>query len=192
MKKVGILGGTFDPPHCAHLVMAQEALEAVSLDKVLFMPAPYPPHKAAKELTPYSVRLEMVTLLVADYPHFEISRLEEFRDGPSYTVDLLRHYHREHNDDVFLIVGADSMNDFATWKNPEEILELATLVVFPRSGYSSIPAVGSEAPIVVCDAPIIDVSSSEVRQRLAAGLPVEHLLPEPIRDFIADNALYGA
>ena len=103
----------------------------------------------------------------------------------------MRLYHQEHDDDVFLIVGADSLNDFASWKNPEEILELATLVVFPRSGYSSSPAVENEASIVVCDAPVIDVSSSEVRQRLAAGLPVEHLLPESIRDFIADNALYG-
>lgn len=190
MKKVGILGGTFDPPHNAHLVMAQEAVKAVPLDKVLFMPALHPPHKSTKTLTPYPLRLDMVTLLVADHPRFEISRLEEFRDGPSYTVDLLRRYRREHKDEIFLIIGADSLHDLSTWKNPQEILELATLVVYPRTGYSSGLPFEGKAPIVLSDAPVIDVSSSDVRRRLAAGLSVEHLLPKTVRDFILDNGLY--
>lgn len=192
MNKVGILGGTFDPPHCAHLVMAQEALVAASLDKVLFMPAPCPPHKSAKAVTPYSLRREMVTLLVADYPNFEVSRMEELRDGPSYTVDLLRLYHRQHDDEVFLIIGGDSLHEISSWKNPREILELATLVVFPRTGYPPAPIFDGDASIIMCDSPVVDVSSSEVRQRLANGLPVEHLLPDAILQFILDHALYGA
>jgi nicotinate-nucleotide adenylyltransferase len=190
MKKVGILGGTFDPPHFAHLVIAEEALQAVPLDRVFFMPAPCPPHKAAKTHTPYRLRLEMAKLLVADHPRFEISTMEEFRDGPSYTVDLLRHYHRLHNDEIFLIIGADSLSDFASWRNPEEILDLARLVVFPRSGYPSNQHVEGKAPIILNDAPVIGVSSSDVRRLLAAGRPVDHLLPKPIHDFIMENGLY--
>jgi nicotinate-nucleotide adenylyltransferase len=192
MSNVGILGGTFDPPHFAHLVMAEEAAKAVPLDKVLFMPAPHPPHKAGKELTPYALRLEMVKLLVAGHAEFEISRLEEFRDGPSYTVDLLRHYRRDHNDELFLIIGADSLNDFPSWKDPEEILRLATLVVYPRTGCPSvIELAAGSAPIVLSDAPVIDVSSSDVRRRLACGRSVEQWLPGAVYDFIKENGLYG-
>jgi nicotinate-nucleotide adenylyltransferase len=191
MSRVGILGGTFDPPHFAHLVMAEEAAGAVPLDKVLFMPAPCPPHKTEKTLTPYALRLEMVKLLVAGHRKFEISRLEEFRDGPSYTVDLLRHYRREHDDELFLIIGADSLKDFPSWKDPEEILRLATLVVYPRTGYPTGLALAGDAPIVLSDAPAIDVSSSDVRRRFASGRSVERWLPAAIHEFIIENGLYG-
>ncbi|MFH1755689.1 MAG: nicotinate-nucleotide adenylyltransferase [Candidatus Latescibacterota bacterium] len=191
MARVGILGGTFDPPHIAHLVMAEEALAKVPLDKILFMPATHPPHKSTEVVTPYPVRLQMVELSLQGHDHLELSTMEEFRDGPSYTIDLLRHYQREHDDEIYLIIGADSLSDFTSWKDPEKILQLATLVVFPRSGYPSMHSLPGEASIVLLDAPPVDVSSSEIRRRLAAGEPVEHLLPGSVRDYIRDNDLYS-
>ncbi|UCG53143.1 MAG: nicotinate-nicotinamide nucleotide adenylyltransferase, partial [Candidatus Latescibacterota bacterium] len=128
MKRVGILGGTFDPPHNAHLAMAETALERVPLEKVLFMVAPHPPQKRLRDLTPYSERTEMVSLAIRGRPGFELSRLEESRSGPSYTVDLLSSYREVFEGEPYLILGADSVCDLPDWKDPEAILELATLV----------------------------------------------------------------
>jgi len=191
MKRIGILGGTFDPPHLAHLVMAEQAAKAVPLDKVLFMPAPYPPHKSTEHITPYRLRLEMVKLLVAGRTGFEVSRLEEFREGPSYTVDLLQHYRRKHKDELYLIIGADSLGEFSSWKNPREIVRLATLVVYPREGYAVEPRFEGREAIVLRDAPVIEISSSDIRRRLEAGESVARFLPQTIRDFISEHALYG-
>ena len=191
MERVGILGGTFDPPHNAHLAMARAALERIPLDRVLFMPAPEPPHKEPTELSPYAVRLEMVELAISDQPGLDLSRLEESQRGPSYTVELLDLYRRQHDDEIFLILGADSVRDLPDWKSPESILERATLVVFPRPGYPPAVPVAGEASVVIFEEPVLDISSSSIRQRVREGKPIDALVPKMVHKFILDNSLYS-
>jgi len=191
MSRVGILGGTFDPPHNAHLVMAETALAKVPLDKVLFMPAPDPPLKNAAEITPYDTRVEMVALAIHGRSGLELSRLEEFRPGFSYTVDLLKHYRSVFGEELFLILGADSVSDLARWKEPETILSLATLVVFPRTGYFPRVPVSGEASVVMFEEPVIDISSTDIRARIRRGASVQSLLPDSVLEFILDKRLYA-
>lgn len=191
MKRVGILGGSFDPPHNAHLAMARVALERIPLDTVLFMPAPRPPHKKAGDLTSYAMRLHMTGLAVEGEPGLQVSRMEEARTGPSYTVDLLERYRREHDDDVYLILGADSVNDLPDWKSPASILNIATLVVFPRAGYAPVVPVEGESAVVLFEEPLIDISSSGIRERVRDGKPIDSLVPKPVHKFILDNSLYS-
>lgn len=188
--RVGILGGSFDPPHNAHLAIAETALRGVPLDEVLFMPAPAPPLKEPGDLTPYAARLEMVRLAIEGREGFRLSRLEEFRSSPSYTVELLRHYRRGFAGEPFLILGADSVQDLVRWKEPEEILSLATLVIFPRTGYSRRVPVGGAAAVVLFESPVIDISSTDIRARVRAGLSIRSLLPAAVLDFVLDKGLY--
>jgi nicotinate-nucleotide adenylyltransferase len=190
MIRTGIMGGTFDPPHNAHIVMAETALREIPLDTVLFMPTPDPPLKPAARVSRYEDRLEMARLAIEGKPGLELSRLEETRTGPSYTVDLLRHFLRVNRGDPFLILGADSVCDLPRWKEPEEILALATLVVFPRTGYSSRLTVKGDASVILFESPVIDLSSTEIRARVRAGEPVRGLLPETVAEFVLDKGLY--
>lgn len=189
MVRVGMLGGTFDPPHNAHLAMAETAMAELSLDRVLFLPAPDPPHKSAT--TPYETRVELVRLAIGARPGLELSRLEEGRTGPSYTVDLLEEYRALHDDELFFIMGSDSLMELNTWKRPDRIVELATLVVFLRPGYDPVLPAGRDRSLIVLAEPRIDVSSSNIRARIAAGEPVAGLLPEAVHQFILDNSLYS-
>ena len=191
MSRVGILGGTFDPPHNAHLVMAETALARVPLDKVLFMPAPDSPLKNAVAVTPYDTRVEMLGLAIRGRRGLELSRLEEFRPGPSFTVDLLRHYRTMFGEEPFLILGADSVCDLVRWREPETVLSLATLVVFPRTGYSPRVPVSGDASVVMFEAPVVDISSTDIRARIRAGAPVRSMLPESVLEFILDKRLYA-
>ena len=190
MGMIGILGGTFDPPHNAHLAMAETAKEKIPLDRVLFMPAPEPPHKPPRRMSAYPDRLRMVELLIDGHSGLELSRLEEFREGPSYTVDLLRHFRQNSADEVFLIIGADSLSDLPGWKDPEGILQLATLVVFPRTGYRPVLTVGGGAALVVFEEPVIDISSSDIRREMAAGREADRYLVPSVREYIAARSLY--
>lgn len=190
MGRTGIIGGSFDPPHNAHLAMAEAALRRVPLDEVLFMPAPSPPLKDPGHLTPYAERVAMVERAIEGRDGLRLSRLEEFRAGPSYTVEMLRHYRRHSEGEPFLILGADSVEDLGRWKEPGEILSLATLVVFPRTGYSSRVPVAGGAAVVLFEAPVIDISSTDIRARVRAGLSVRSLLPESVIEFVLDKRLY--
>ncbi len=190
MNRIGILGGSFDPPHNAHLTMAETALSRIPLDEVWFMPTPTPPLKDPGEVSAYVHRLEMVRLAVGDRVGLRLSRLEESRSGPSYTVELLRDYRRRFDDEPFLILGADSVCDLARWREPEEILSLATLIVFPRTGYFPRVPVRGDAAVVLFEAPVIDISSTEIRTRLRTGLPVGSFLPDTVLDFVLDKRLY--
>ncbi|MEJ2722028.1 MAG: nicotinate-nucleotide adenylyltransferase [bacterium] len=190
MARVGIVGGTFDPPHNAHLAMAEAALEGIPLETVLFMPAPRPPQKNSEDLTAYTLRLEMLRRAVAGRPGWAVSRLEEERPGPSYTVDLLASFRNRSADEPFLILGADSVSDLPKWKDPAGVLRLATLVVFPRTGYSPLVPIDGPASVVLFESPVIDVSSTEIRERIRKGAPVDSLIPTDIHEFILDNGLY--
>jgi nicotinate-nucleotide adenylyltransferase len=191
MSRIGILGGSFDPPHNAHIAMAQAAIDRIPLDKVLFMPAPRPPHKTHEALTPYAQRIQMVELAVAGHNGMELSLMEEFRQGPSYTVELLEHYHATHDDTLFLIVGADSAGDMQGWKDPARVLELATVVVFPRTGYDLVVPVQGDISVILFEDPVIDVSSTEIRSCVHKRDAVDALIPKSVNKFILDNSLYS-
>jgi nicotinate-nucleotide adenylyltransferase len=190
MARVGVLGGTFDPPHNAHFIMAETALREVPLDKVLFMPSPDPPLKSGTGVTPYNERVEMVRLAIEGRAGVELSRLEEFRTGPSYTVDMVKHFRTTLGGEPLLIMGADSVCDLPRWREPETILSLATLIVFPRTGYSSRVPVKGNASVILFESPVIDVSSTEIRERIRAGLPVGSLVPAAVLQFVLDKGLY--
>jgi nicotinate-nucleotide adenylyltransferase len=170
--------------------MAETALRGVPLERVLFMPSPDPPLKNGAGMTPYAVRVEMVRLAIEGRDGFELSRLEEFRSGPSYTVDLVRHWRSVLGDEPLLIIGADSVCDLPRWREPETILSLSTLVVFPRTGYSSRVPVKGNASVILFESPVIDISSTEIRDRIRAGLPVDSMLPTPVLEFVLDKNLY--
>ena len=190
MRRVGILGGTFDPPHNAHLVMAETARDRVPLDKVLLMPAPRPPQKQKASATEFDKRVEMVRLAIDGRRGLELSLMEELRSGPSYTVELLKYFHESFGREPYYILGADSVADLPSWKYPSVVLSLATLVVFPRTGYSSLVPVEGDASIFLFEEPVIDISSTEIRKRIRSGESVRDLLPQKVHQFILDNGLY--
>jgi nicotinate-nucleotide adenylyltransferase len=191
MGKVGILGGSFDPPHVGHVIMARTARERLGLDRVLLAPAPRPPHKQRRRLSPYEERVEMARLAAAGEAGIDVSTLEEGSSAPSYTVELLRKYRRLYDDDIYFIMGADSLVDLPLWRSPQEILLMTTLVVFPRKGSVSVLRVPGEAALVIFESPVIDVSSSGIRRRVRAGRPIEALVPPAVRRYILDRGLYA-
>jgi nicotinate-nucleotide adenylyltransferase len=201
--KLGLFGGTFDPPHYGHLIVAQDAALALGLDRILFVPAAVPPHKMEAAVTPAVSRLRMLELATADDPRFGIETVELDREGPSFTVDTLRSLRKAHPaDELVLLVGADQFAEFSTWREPDEIRRLAGLAVLSRAG--SVPAgraAGTTEPapgVVELDGGAvavavtrIDISSTMVRGRVAAGLPVRYLVPVAVEQYIAEHRLYG-
>ena len=197
MGHIGILGGTFNPPHMGHLVMAQEALDQLGLDRVVFMPVATPPHKEAREDPGAEARVELCRLAVADDERFAVSELEIRRGGASYTVDTLRELHElqpEH--DLTFIVGGDMAQSLPAWREPEAILALARLAVAEREGVRREDIARRLAPlhggdrVTFFDMPRIDVSSSAIRRRVAEGRPIRYLVPDAVADAIARHSLY--
>ncbi len=187
---LGLFGGTFDPPHIGHLIVAEVLREAFRLDKVLWMVAATPPHKQDRRVTDAESRLALVEAAIAGNPHFEASRLELDREGPSYTVDTLRRLHGLYPEAKWsLLVGADSLAGFPSWREPAEIARLADLVVYQRAGHPAPSVLGGMA-VRFADAGRVDVSSSEIRARLAAGRSVRYLVPEAVLRRIEAGGLY--
>lgn len=189
--KIGIFGGTFDPVHSGHLKLANAAMTQFGLEKILFIPAPKPPHKISQEITPAPFRYRMVEMAIQDEPRFEISDAELNRPDISYTSDTLRELKKKYpQDELFLILGADSVAGMASWREPEEIRKMATLVAARRPGYDA----GVEtAGIRWINMPEIPVSSSEIRARLARNQsPGAEVLPERVETYIRKMKLYGA
>ena len=196
--RLGILGGTFDPPHVGHLAVAQDAWARLPLDRVLFVPAAVPPHKVGAVCTPPALRLEMVRAAIAGDDRFDASDIELHRDGPSYTVDTLRELTKRQQDaELFLLLGADQFRELGTWRDPAAIARMATLVLVPRGdddpegtlalARESLP---SDARLAVLNATRVDVSSSEIRRRCAAGEPVRYLVPNDVLRVIEREGLY--
>ena len=197
MGDIGILGGTFNPPHMGHLVMAQEALDQLDLDRVVLMPVAVPPHKEAHEDPGAAARLELCRLAVADDDRFEVSTLEIERGGASFTVDTLRELHDvEPEHDLTFIVGGDMAQSLPAWREPEAILRLARLAVAEREGVRREDIARRLEPlhdgdrVVFFDMPRIDVSSSTIRRRVAEGRPVRYLVPDAVAAAIAERGLY--
>jgi nicotinate-nucleotide adenylyltransferase len=194
---VGILGGTFNPPHIGHLICAQEAIVQLELETVVWVPAGQPPHREIEEDPGPEARLEMCELTVAADERFAVSRIELEREGPSYTVDTLRELHeRSPEDELFLILGGDQASSFPSWREPEEVLALATVAVVERTGFHR-PAIVVKMGglkgykrVRFFDMPRVDVSSSVVRRRAAAGLPIRYLVTDKVANFIGARSLY--
>ncbi|HIP97457.1 MAG TPA: nicotinate-nucleotide adenylyltransferase, partial [Anaerolineae bacterium] len=170
-RRIGVLGGTFDPIHIAHLAIAEEARTQLGLDKVVFVPAGLPPHKMDVHVSPAEHRLAMVKLAIADNPHFEVSRVDIDRFGPCYTVDTIALLRKEWEPDVeiYFIMGSDSLADILTWHKPDRLIRLCRIVAVGRPGYRvdmdelerCLP--GASQRILFINSPQLDVSSSEIQ-----------------------------
>lgn len=191
-QRIGIFGGTFDPIHTAHLVMARAAMDSASLDTVLFVVAAIPPHKQHATHASPEDRLAMVEAALTGEANFEASGIELEREGPSYTADTLRVLHTLHPDaDLFMIIGEDSLVDFPKWREPKAILELARLLVLPRPGINVPihPSLEGQYDFVPFEASTL--SSSEVRDALEKGELLEGMLPTKVQALIEERGLYG-
>lgn len=197
---IGVFGGSFDPPHLAHLLVAELAREQLGLEQVLFLPAARSPLKAQATRAGDAERLAMLRLAIADHPSFAISTADLDRPAPSYTVDslqLLRAAHPQASDWV-LILGADSLAAFGTWREPERICALARLAVYERPGTTlDLGALEACLPFLSgrvsrITGPLLSLSATEIRRRLGAGLSVRYQLPEALRAYIQAAGLYRA
>lgn len=194
---VGVLGGTFDPIHLGHLLLAEQARDLLALARVLFVPAPRPPHKAVDDLTPAERRASMVALAIADDPQYELCRIELDRPGPSYTVDTLECLRDDLESDLVLILSAESFRTLSTWREPRRILEAARLAVLPRGGHLAPDAawLGPDLAdlagrVTILDTPRIELSGHDLRTRVAAGHSIRHLVPRAVEAYIDDHSLY--
>lgn len=188
--RIGVFGGTFDPVHVGHLVAAQDAWAALGLDRVAFIPAAEPPHKRGRVHSPAELRLAMLRAATADDPRYVVDDVELRRSGPSYTVDTLRELReRDPRGALFLLLGVDQFREFHTWREPETIAELATLVVISRGGVEAAPS-----PLNVRYRRVavtrVDISSTAIRSRVAAGEPIRYLVPDAVEAVIRREALY--
>jgi nicotinate-nucleotide adenylyltransferase len=197
--RIGVLGGTFDPPHVGHLWLATLAADAIGLDRVLFMPAAQPPHKGGTLVSRGADRLLMTRLAIAGEPEFELCPIEMERPGPSYTVDSVDELERLYGSEatLYLLMAADSLNAIDTWREPDRLLERIEWVVGPRPGSELPPRTALEdrfgaiaARIHLLAGPSLDVSSSEIRRRVAAGQTIRYLVPRGVEDLIVDRGLY--
>ncbi len=194
--RLGLFGGTFDPIHLGHLILAEQCREALGLEKVWFVVAGEPPHKRGVERTAVTHRLEMVRLAVAGNPALEVSDIEAKRPGPHYSVETLAEIKSARpGDDLFFLIGADSLVDLPTWREPEGIARLASLVVVNRPGVDvpagPLPDLGPAAlPIQRVDIPPIGIASRDLRDRLAAGRSVRYQIPRAVEAYIEAHNLY--
>jgi nicotinate-nucleotide adenylyltransferase len=192
VKRLGILGGSFDPIHLGHLMIAQEALWQCKLDAILFVVTANPPHKRAPEAD-VEDRFRMVELAVSGEPAFEPSRIEIERGGESYTAETLRELRRIYPNASFcLIVGADSVLDFSVWKEPEAVIDMAQVAVAPRPGFDlSKMEPRLQGKTVVFQSPTLALSSTMIRKRLHEGKPVRFLVPDVVEKYIRERGLYS-
>ncbi len=195
---VGVFGGTFDPPHLGHLILAAEALAQLSLSRLLWVLTPNPPHKQGQPITPIGNRMDMVKLTIAGNPNFRLSRVDMDRPGPHYALDTLIIL-AEQNPGAGLVylMGGDSLRDLPTWHRPVNFVSACCyLGVMRRPGDSfDLPALekiipGITGKVRFVDAPLLEISSSEIRQRIAAGRPFRYFLPAGIYKYLMDHNLY--
>jgi nicotinate-nucleotide adenylyltransferase len=188
----GLMGGTFDPIHIAHLVMADQAVGQLGLARLLFVPAARPPHKQGDGLAPFEDRLEMVRRAIAGHPRLAISDIEARRPGPSYTIDTVRALARElPGEALTFVAGSDSLAQLAAWKLPDELLTECRFVVAPRPGFS----ISDVSPrfrdrVFTLDMPSLDVSSRDIRERVRRGASIRYLVPPDVEAFIREKNLY--
>jgi nicotinate-nucleotide adenylyltransferase len=199
--RVGIFGGTFDPVHMGHLILAEQAREQGALDEVWFVPAAHPPHKEDPDLTRFDLRVEMLALAIAGNPAFRIDELEKERPGPSYTADTLSELSRRHPAHEFLLlIGSDTLLELPNWYQPLCVLEQAGLLVMRRPGSAILSAeqlrervlLPEQMPLHlhVVEAPQIDIASRDLRRRAAGGRTLRYFLPRAVECYIHEKKLY--
>jgi nicotinate-nucleotide adenylyltransferase len=195
--KLGIIGGTFDPPHYGHLALAENARVQLQLDRVLFVLAGWPPHKPGQPITPSHQRVAMVGAAIAGNPSFAFSRVDLDRLGPHYTVDMLAELQRKYPEaKLFFLMGGDSLAEFPSWRDPSGIARRARLVVMQRPGYEpdltvlekAVPGIGER--LVWLDGPYLDSAASDLRRRVREGLPIRYLVPPMVEAYIRVQGLY--
>jgi len=199
VKRVGILGGTFDPIHYGHLLAAEEARFAFELSSVVFVPASLPPHKINRVITSAEDRLAIVSLATASNAYFSVSTVELERPGPSYTVDTMLHFRKEWGKAaaIFYIMGVDSLSEIATWHEPHRLLELCELIVVDRPGYTP-PGQDSLAKIFgdkldrihYLTIPHLAISAADLRKRIREGRSIKYQVPEEVERYISEHWLY--
>lgn len=199
--KIGIMGGTFDPIHIAHLIIAEEARVQLALDRVIFIPAGEPWMKPGHAVSAAGHREEMVKLAISSNPSFSLSLSEMERPGPTYTVDTLEQLLGElgYDTQLFLLLGWDSVAELTAWKAPYRVSKMATVVAFPRPGFDKpeIAALEQVMPgiaerIIFLDSPYLEISSTGIRKRIAGGGSVRYLVPDAVAQYISESGLYKA
>ena len=186
--KLGILGGSFNPLHLGHLILAQEAKEQLGLEKVFFVPCATPPHKSGEDLLSASHRLEMVRRSVEGNPAFEVSDTEIQRGGISYSVETLRHFHIQFpSAEFYFLIGSDALSGLYAWKEAEELFRLCRFVIAERPQF---PINIFPSQLLRLEMPTIDISSHDIRQRLKEEKSVRYLVPESVHDYLLKHLLY--
>jgi nicotinate-nucleotide adenylyltransferase len=187
--RLGVFGGTFDPPHIGHLIVASDVCAALDLDRVVFVPSATPPHKRGRVHASAEQRFEMVRAAVAADPRFAVDDLELRREGESYSVDTLRELRASEPDaDLFFIIGADQLREFDRWHQPEEVARLATLVVMSRAGDEADGEVS--LPVRRVAVTRIDLSATRIRERIGRKASIRYLVPDVVREIIEREKLY--
>jgi nicotinate-nucleotide adenylyltransferase len=195
-KRLGVMGGTFDPIHYGHLTTAEEALVQFRLDEVLFVPTGQPWMKEHEVVSPAEDRYLMTVIATASNPRFSVSRIEVDRDGPTYAVDTLRALREEHGagTELFFVTGADAVLEIIHWKEPEELFELAHFIAATRPGYDlshfEAETITSRPEVSVMPVPALAISSTDIRRRVAEGRPIRYLVPEGVKSYIEKAGLY--
>lgn len=197
-ERLGIFGGTFDPPHIGHLILATEASVDLQFDRLLWVLTPVPPHKLNHPITPLEHRLAMLELAISDEPDFELSRIEIDRPGPHYTVDTMRLLADEYpSADLILLIGGDSLRDLPTWHRPTDLVSACHEIGVIRRPSDSVDlsaweqqVPGTQAKVRFVDAPLLDISSSDIRRRIRENLPFRYYLSPSVYEYIQKNQLY--
>ena len=196
---IGVLGGTFDPIHVGHLILAEEVRARLNLAEILFVPAGQPWLKGSSPISSARHRVEMVRLAIADGPYFKLSAIEIERSGPTYTVDTIAELKAQlgAGDELFFILGWDSLAELPRWWQPSRLVAKCRLVAVPRPGYPApdlkaleVGIPGLSQRVTLMDKPEIDISASAIRERVAQGLSIHHLVPEPVGEYIKQHKLY--
>lgn len=187
--KIGILGGTFNPIHIGHLILGEEALWKLKLDKVTFVPAYLPPHKEQEGIIDAEHRFKMVSLAIEGNPKFEVSRIEIDAKEKSYSVDTIKRFKQQYGAEaeIFFIAGSDSLKELFSWKEVNEIFALSKFIVAKRPGYPIEELPQHVQAVVITE---IEISSSDIRKRLKEGRSIRYLVPESVREYIKKNKLY--
>jgi nicotinate-nucleotide adenylyltransferase len=201
-RHIGLIGGTFDPVHYGHLVVAEEVRATLNLAEMVFVPAGQPPHKLGHVITAAEHRLAMLELAIASNPYFSISKVDLERPGPSYTVETLRLLRKQWGAQaaIYFVIGWDSLEELFTWYDPAGILEQLThLVAYRRPGYIEVPGYrerleerlpGIDQRLLIVSGPQMDISSTDLRVRVSEGRPIKYQVPEAVEQYIAQNGLY--
>ena len=196
---IGLMGGTFDPVHNGHIAVAEEARARLELAEVIFMPAAQTPLKEENCITSVEHRVEMVRLAIAGYPDFRLSTIEMNRTGPSYTIDTVSELRDliGMDSEIFFIMGCDNLSSLHLWKEPERLIQSCRLVAVPRPGCTvpDLDILDKDVPglsenVIILEKPYLDISATDIRQRIAQGLPISHLVPEPVEEYIQKHKLY--